>query len=254
MRELKINYKILFIIIFFIHSLSYGKTSGDLDGNGVINLVDCLQLLHKIAYSAENIPVNLIAGKHLISGTYSQIKNSEKTTYTFSDDGACVRVGPDDYGKDMTTEGTWHYENESLHINTSGEIAVFAATFQINIDEFYEAAFTNKDGTKLIMAAPGKPIDKMPDILGRYTGGGEVNVTLPKMSLGNRSIIIESIVDVKSDGSWQSTVTIETNDRPEVEQYQGQVDPSYPTIYTFGSYFYPDFFSNNTDKAYYDRE
>jgi len=256
MKISKINQKIifLFIITFSIHSLSYGKISGDVDGNGVVNLIDCLQILHKIANSAVDIPINLIQAKHIISGTYSQIRNSEKTTYTFNADATCVRIGPDNFGGSLTTEGTWHYENDSLYINTSGEIAIFVARYQVNIYEFYEAAFTNEDGSKLIMAPPGKPIDYMPDILGRYTGSGEVNVILPNMSYGNQSIIIESIIDVESDGSWESTVTIETNGQPEIGRYQGQVDPSMPIIYTFGSYFYPDIFSSDTTSVYFVRE
>jgi len=256
MKISKINKKIMFffIITFSIHSLSYGKISGDVDGNGVLNLIDCLQILQKIANSAEDIPINLIQAKHIISGTYSQIRDSEKTTYTFNTDGTCVRIGPDNIGGSLTTEGTWHYENESLHIDTSGEINFYYARYRVNIYEFYEAAFTNEDGSKLIMAPPGKHINYMPDILGRYTGSGEVNVILPNMSIGNQLIKIESIIDVESDGSWESTVTIETNGKPEINRYQGQVEPSMPTIYTFGTYFYPDIFSPDSKSVYFVRE
>jgi len=236
-----------------IFSFSYATISGDIDGNGLLNLKDCLQIMHKIANPVAP-PINLIEAKPLISGTYSQILNAEKTTYVFNEDGTCVRSGPDDFGGILTTEGTWHYENDSLHINTSGEAVVFIARYVVNIDEFYETAFTNADGSKLIMAAPGKPLENMPDISGRYSGGGHVDVTLPEFSYGNKVITIESIIDVALDGSWESVITISTNDQPEIRRFQGTVDPAMPTIYTFGASFYPDLFSSDIEVAYFTRE
>ncbi|KPA10970.1 secreted protein [Candidatus Magnetomorum sp. HK-1] len=253
---MKLNKKLLsiYLITLLVSSVSYAKIPGDIDGNGVLNLKDCLQILHKIANPTDEIQINLIQAKPLVSGTYSQLRQSAKTTYTFNEDGTCVRVGPDNFGGSLTTEGTWHYENERLHINTSGEIMVFVAKYQVNIDEQYAAAFTNEDASKLILAPPGKNMDNMPDIIGRYTGAGEVYVTLPKMSYGNQTILIESIIDVKSDGSWESVVTIETNGQPVVERDTGKVDPSMPTIYVFGSSFYPDIFSSDNETGYFDRE
>jgi len=245
---------IIFFIMSCIYQTSYATIPGDVDGNGRINLIDCIHLLNKIASITNENSIHLIQAKPLIHGTYSQIRNSEKTTYTFNEDGSCVRVGPDDFGGSLTTKGTWHYENESLYINTSGEIMIFIATYQVNIDEYYQAAFTNEDASKLIMAPPGKSIDTMPHILGRYSGSGEAFVTLPTMPYGNKTISIESIIDVESDGSWKSVVTINNNGKAEIENYHGIVDPSKPTIYVFGSSFYPDIFSSDLETVYYMRE
>ena len=251
------NQKKLFLCLLItpmMFSFAYATISEDIDGNGLLNLKDCLQIMHKIANPSEDISINLIKAKQLIRGTYSQVSNSKKTTYVFNEDGTCVRSGPDDFGGILTTEGSWHYENDSLHINTSGEVVVFIARYVVNIDEFYEAAFTNTDGSKLIMAAPGKPMENMPDILGRYSGGGHVDVTLPEFSYGNKMITIESIIDVGFDGSLESVITITTNDQPEINQFQGAADPLMPTIYTFGSSFYPDLFSSDIEAAYFTRE
>ena len=245
---------IALFIIFFIHTMSYANIPGDIDKNGRLNLKDCLQLINKIAGLTNENSINLIQAPPLIEGTYSQIRNSEKTTYTFNDDGTCIRVGPDNFGGELITEGTWHYENESLFINTSGKLVIYVATYQINIDEYYKAAFTNEDASKLIMAPPGKSMDQMPDILGRYMGSGEVFVTLPDMPYGNQTITIESIIDVEPDGSWESAVTIDTNGKAEIDKTQGVIDPSMPTLYVFGDTFYPDIFSSDTESAYFVRE
>jgi len=257
MKVLKTSQKVMMLIcliIVFINTASYAIILGDIDGNGLLNLKDCLQLLNKLASSTNENPVKLIQGLPLIKGTYSQIRNSEKTTYTFNENGTCIRVGPDNFGGSFTTEGTWHYENESLHINTSGEITIFATVRQINIDEYYKAAFTNADASKLVMAPPGKNLDQMPDILGRYSGAGEVFATLPSFSFGNQTIIIESRIDVEPDGSWESVVTINTNGQAEIDKFQGFVDTSMPILYVFGDSFYPDIFSSDTQTAYFVRE
>jgi len=255
----KIFKLIVFMVTYLIHSLSFASMPGDIDSNGKLELKDCLQILHNLAYPSEDISINIVQAKPIISGTYSQIRNSEKTTYTFNEDGSCVRVGPDDTGVLLTSEGTWHYENESLYINTIGEVSSMFGKFQVNIDENYQVAFTNEDASKLIMAAPGKSMENMPDITGRYTGGGEVHVIVPAVTYQNKDITIESIIDVDLDGSWESVVTMTTftqftGETSEIETSQGKVDPSLPTIYVFGSYFFPDVFSAENEATYFNRE
>jgi len=257
MKPLKIAKNVMMIICFiisFIHPVSYAMMPGDIDGNNILNLKDCLQILNTIASDTNESAVKRIQGLPLIKGTYSQIKNAEKTTYTFNENGSCHRVGPDSLGGIMTTEGTWHYENESLYINTSGKLRVYAVIHDINIDEYYKAAFTNADASKLILAPPGKNLDQLPDILGRYAGAGKVDVTLPNFSFGNKIITIESIINVKSDGSWESVITINTNGIDVIDKFQGNVDPLRPILYVFGNSFYPDMFSSDTQKAYFERE
>jgi hypothetical protein len=241
---------IAFMIILFIYPISYASIPGDIDGNGIINMKDCLQLIKEIA--ANENPINLIQARPLVKGTYSQIKNNEKTTYIFNEDGTCVRFGPDSFGGTLKTEGTWHYDNESLHINTSGVFVYYALRLEIHIDEYYKAAFTNPDGSKLIMAPPGKRMEELPDIIGRYMGDGKVLVTLPEMPSANQTITIDSIIDVESDGSWKSVIRIDNNGEIEDEKFQGISETEKPTIYFFGSHFYPDIFSSET--AYFERE
>jgi len=245
---------IICFIIISTHPVLFAMMSVDIDENGRINLKDCLQILREVANSYNEISVKKIQGLPLIKGTYSQVRNSEKTTFTFNENGTCVRVGPDGFGKYLTTEGTWHYENDSLHINTSGEIMIYVAVYKVNIDEYYKAAFTNEDGSKLIMSPPAKNLDQMPDVLGRYSGEGEVLVTLPEFSFGNRTIIFESITDVKPEGSWETTITLNDTGKIEIEKYQGVFDLSMPIIYVFGNSFYPDPFSDDTQSVYFERE
>jgi len=246
---------IICFIISFIHPVSYAMMPGDIDGNNILNLKDCLQILNTIASDTNESAVKKIQGLPLIKGTYSQIKNAEKTTYTFNENGTCLRVGPDSLGGIMTTEGTWHYENEeSLYINTSGEIHYYAVVNEINIDEYYKAAFTNPDASKLVLAPPGKSLDQLPDILGRYAGAGKVDATLPNFPFGNKTITIESVIDVEPDGSWESVITINTNGIDAIDKFQGNVDPLRPILYVFGNSFYPDMFSSDTQAAYFERE
>jgi hypothetical protein len=254
MKRLKKNHKIGIFICFIlicIHPISFAVIPGDIDGNGIVNLKDCLQLLGKVANSTNDPSINIIQALPLVKGTYSQVRNSEKTTYTFNEDGTCVRVGPDDLGGILTTEGTWHYENDHLNINTSGKVT---DTYKVNIDEYYKSAFTNEDASKLILAPPGKSMENLPDILGRYMGEGKVNVTLPDMPFFNRKITIESIIDVESDGSWESVVTFDENGYTDIEKSEGFTDPSMPTIIVFGSSFYPDIFSSDIENVFFVRE
>ncbi|MBF0452059.1 MAG: hypothetical protein HQK75_15255 [Candidatus Magnetomorum sp.] len=243
----------LSLFMIFFHTAAHAFIPGDIDRNGVINLKDCLHILQRLANPPVTTLFEVVQAKPVISGTYSQTDQSGKTTYTFNDDGTCLRVGPDDMESTISTEGTWHYENNNLHINTSGEIQVFISKLTINIDEIYENAFTNADGSKLVLVPPGKIMSNEPDLFGMYTGKGDVQVTTG-ISFGDKSITVESSLNVQYDGSWESTITIVTNGDPEVKRYSGKVDSSKPTIYTFGNSYFPDVFLSEDEKVYYEKE